>query len=340
MARDLTVVHRLDPNAITTVEEGVEYVQAFQKAVAACRAVGAERGKTNEYAEKMVRGIRRTGELIERLPRNKGGRGKKNSTLQTGPTDWAGFLQTTNLKPSTAQNWQSVACISDEAFERQIAQIKAKDDPKAIITATPFYRLGRGKPPAPKPIETPDFPQGPWQTIVIDPPWPIQKAVLDRRPVERVGMDYERWTKEKLQAVVEDPDEFPIGKLADSRGAHVYLWVTHKFLPTGLKMFEAWGVRYECVITWYKPTAQPLWWMYNTEHCLFGKVGTLPLLKKGRPTGFRAPQQRHSHKPEEFYELVRTVSPDRRLTMFDEPREGFTHWGIQHVDAGGSSADI
>lgn len=187
------------------------------------------------------------------------------------------------------------------------------------------------------PIKTPGFPDGPFKTIVIDPPWPIEKISLSRRPVEREVMDYATWTKEQLQKQLnpspgpDDRDVLPIRRLADPDGAHVYLWVTQKYLPIGLKMFEAWGVRYECMLTWHKPTAQPLWWMYNTEHCLFGKIGSLPLLKKGQPTGFRAPQQRHSHKPEEFYELVRTVSPDRRLTMFDEPREGFSHWGIQHA---------
>ena len=331
--KELAVVDHLDHKAITTPKEGANYVKLCHQAVAVCRAVGVERTKTNKYAEKMVRGIRRTGELSGGLPRNKGGRGKKNKDIKTLKIGFQGFLAESGITHQTALNWESVAKIPESTFEKAIADIVARDDPKAIITATPFYRLGRGDPPEPEPIKTPGFPKGPWRTIVIDPPWPIKKAVLDRRPVEKESMDYSVWTKEQLQAVVDDPDEFPIGNLADSRGAHIYLWVTHKYLPTGLRMFETWDVRYECVITWYKPTAQPLWWMYNTEHCLFGKIGSLPLLKKGQPIGFRAPQQRHSHKPEEFYQIVRTVSPDRRLTMFDESREGFTHWGIQHIDA-------
>lgn len=325
---ELAVVDTLDHKAIQTAEQGAAQVSLLQKAVAACMAVGADREKTNKYAEQLIRSIRATGQLSSRLDRSPG-RPKGN-----GKTDFTIFVEKTGRTRQTINNWESVGEIPDFDFDSLIEEIKAKDDPKAIITATPFYRLGRGEPPSPRPYVNPKFPEGPWQTIVIDPPWPIKKAVLDRRPVERTAMDYVTWTDEQLERAITDPEELPIGKLADSNGAHVYLWVTHKYLPTGLKMFETWGVRYECMLTWYKPTAQPLWWMYNTEHCLFGKVGSKPLLKKGRPTGFQAPQQRHSHKPDEFYELVRTVSPDRRLTMFDEPREGFTHWGIQHVNAG------
>jgi N6-adenosine-specific RNA methylase IME4 len=149
--------------------------------------------------------------------------------------------------------------------------------------------------------------------------------MFDRRPVEKAVMDYPTWSLEKIR------HELPIQKLADPGGTHIYLWVTHRFLPAGLDLFKAWGVRYECLLTWYKPTAMPLWWMFNTEHILFGKIGALVPLKKGHPTGFQAPQQRHSHKPEQFFELVRAVSPERRLTMFDDARDGFEPWGVVHA---------
>ena len=180
-------------------------------------------------------------------------------------------------------------------------------------------------PPAPIPVEIPGFPTGPFRAIVIDPPWPVEKIVLDRRPVEKERMDYPTWPLDKIR------DELPIAKLADPRGCHIYLWVTHKFLPYGLELFGAWGVRYECVLTWFKPTAQPLWWKYNTEHCLFGKIGALAPLEKGQPVGFQAPRQRHSHKPDKFFSMARKVSPKRRLTMFDGPRDGFEEWGVPHA---------
>jgi ParB family chromosome partitioning protein len=177
--------------------------------------------------------------------------------------------------------------------------------------------------PPPEPVVMPGFPDGPFRAIVIDPPWPISKIVFDRRPVEKAVMDYATMTLEEIE-------KLPIAKLADPRGCHIYLWVTHRYLPAGLKLFEAWGVRYECLLTWNKPTAQPLWWRFLTEHCLFGKIGTLPPLKKGCAVSFSASQQKHSHKPDEFFDLVRKVSRGPRLTMFDYERKDFEQWGITH----------
>jgi len=136
-------------------------------------------------------------------------------------------------------------------------------------------------------------------------------------------MDYATMSLDDIKAL-------PVARLADERGAHIYLWTTHKFLPFAFELFEAWGVRYECLLTWKKPIAKPVWWRYNTEHALFGKVGSLAPLKKGMSVGFDAPQQGHSHKPEIFYQIVRSVSPEPRLTMFDEKRDGFIAWGVMH----------
>src|SRR5262249_4683180 len=142
-------------------------------------------------------------------------------------------------------------------------------------------------------VTTPGFPDGPFRCIVLDPPWPVEKIEFERRPVEKLSMDYATMTLDEIAAL-------PIPRLADPAGTHVYLWVTHHLLPDGLRLFEEWGVRYECVLTWNKPTAQPLWWRFTTEHALFGKIGSLAPLEKGVATNLEAPQQRHSHKPDAF----------------------------------------
>jgi len=72
----------------------------------------------------------------------------------------------------------------------------------------------------------------------------------------------------------------------------------------------------------------PFSWMYNTEHILFGRVGSLQLLKNGLKLAFQAPITKHSEKPEVFYGLVREVSPKPRLEMFQRKNhEGFEGWG-------------
>ena len=118
-------------------------------------------------------------------------------------------------------------------------------------------------------------------------------------------------------------------------GCHVYLWVTHRFLPAGLELFSSWGVHYQCLLTWVKPTGpSPFSWMYDTEHVLFGLKGSLPLEQMGLRLSLAAPVQGHSVKPDVFYERVAAASPGPRIDMFArQPRDGFEVWGNE-VSAG------
>jgi len=166
-----------------------------------------------------------------------------------------------------------------------------------------------------------EMPSGKFKTIVIDPPWPVQKIVRNVRPNQDV-MDYKTMTLDEIATL-------PISDLADPEGCHVYLWSTHKFLPDALKLFEAWGVKYQCLMTWVKNVGiTPFSWMYSTEHVLFGRIGSLQLNQLGLRLDFSAKVTQHSKKPDVFYERVIAASPEPRLEMFARnARDGFTVWG-------------
>ena len=82
---------------------------------------------------------------------------------------------------------------------------------------------------------------------------------------------------------------------------------------------------------WFKPGGfQPFGLpQYNIEFVLFGRRGSLPFLEtKQFFTGFSAPRQEHSRKPQAFYELVRRVSPGPRIDIFSrESHDGFVQFG-------------
>ena len=124
-----------------------------------------------------------------------------------------------------------------------------------------------------------------------------------------------------------------IPQLYDEDGCHVYLWVTQKFLPTGLYLFKEWEVKYQCTMTWVKPTGMtPYSWMYNTEHVLFGRVGNLQLTRLGLKLSFDAAVVKgtHSSKPDVFFDRVVDASPGPRLNMFARrDRDGFESWGTE-----------
>lgn len=275
-------------------------------------------GIQNRAAKIKILAEQRAGAISKAMPKNYA---KNGSKKQKGKSSTLKDLQ---IPVATAHRWEAISEIPLEKIEE--IESRKTEAGKELTSGEIFQmaRQQRAKQNTPPPIEEcPPNPTGKFKTIVIDPPWPIEKVILNRRPVEKESLDYSTMKLEEIE-------KLPIRDLAEPRGCHVYLWFTHKHLLDAIHLFSKWGVRYECIITWNKPTAQPLWWRFLTEHCLFGKIGTLPLVKKGKAVSLCAPQQKHSHKPEQFYDLVRTVSPGPRLTMFDYDRKGFQRWGITH----------
>lgn len=165
------------------------------------------------------------------------------------------------------------------------------------------------------------LPDKQYRAIVVDPPWPMEKILRDER-TNQTDFDYPVMEIEEIISL-------QIAILAIQEGCHVYLWTTQRFLPIAFEVLKEWGVNYQCLMTWVKNVGfTPFSWMYSTEHCLFGRIGTLPLLKLGMRLDFRAKVREHSRKPDEFYDLVRQASPEPRLDMFSrEKREGFDQYG-------------
>lgn len=161
---------------------------------------------------------------------------------------------------------------------------------------------------------------GLYDALVIDPPWPMQKIERDERP-NQVAFDYPTMTEEEMAAL-----ELPLAK-----DAHVWVWTTHKFLPMGLRLLDAWGLKYVCTFVWHKPGGfQPIGLpQYNAEFALYARKGSPKFVDtKAFPTCFNAPRGAHSEKPSEFYDVVRRVTGGRRLDMFNRrPIEGFDTWG-------------
>jgi len=170
-------------------------------------------------------------------------------------------------------------------------------------------------------VEAVSFPEGKYRAIVIDPPWEIDKIAREER-LNQYDFGYPPMTLDEIRFL-------PVPNLAAEGGCHIYLWTTHKHLPDALAILDSWGAKYQCLLTWVKNVGfTPFSFMYSTEHCLFARIGDLPLLKMGERLDFFAKVREHSRKPDEFYSLVRIVSPERRLDMFGrEPHEGFEVWG-------------
>jgi N6-adenosine-specific RNA methylase IME4 len=216
------------------------------------------------------------------------------------------------------------------AFERKAAIKTLKADPMAQVTTAAMMRIvnrekreaHRNQIRARAAVFSAD---GPFATMVIDPPWPMEKIERDVRP-NQAAFDYPTMTPEEIRQFWEkelrprtEPD------------CHVFVCTTQKFLPVTFSLIEKCGVRYGFTMTWHKsggfqPVDQP---QYNSEFVVYGRIGS-PLFidTKNFPTCFAGESREHSRKPDSLYDIVRRVTAGPRLDVFSrEAREGFAQFG-------------
>jgi N6-adenosine-specific RNA methylase IME4 len=225
------------------------------------------------------------------------------------------------ILPNLQDTGERTVTRNGTTYTMQTQAIGARQDAPATTPTFDMIDWGtEDTEPAPVFTPPPPLPRTRYDCLVIDPPWEIEKIQREVRP-NQVEMDYPPMTIDELQ-------NLPVGELA-ADNAHLYLWTTHKHLPHALALATSWGFRYQCLLTWVKNVGfTPFSFMYSTEHVLFCRRGSVPLTELGRRLDFTGKVREHSRKPDEFYELVRDVSPGRRLELFArERRPGFDAWG-------------
>lgn len=167
------------------------------------------------------------------------------------------------------------------------------------------------------------------KTVVIDFPWNVKANFKDikKEPGHSVPeeMPYKTMTDLEIQ-------NFPINDYADNN-CDLFLWVTQTKLPLGLKLMELWGFKYHCTITWYKKVGYTMLGFHrNTELCLYGYRGRMGIKRNGKAisTMIIELSQRHSQKPDEFYNLVATHTEEPRCDIFARKQHpGFIAYGDQ-----------
>jgi N6-adenosine-specific RNA methylase IME4 len=167
--------------------------------------------------------------------------------------------------------------------------------------------------------------EGPFDVVVIDPPWPVQKIDRDVRP-NQDAFDYPTMSPEELLTFWR---EDMASRLQSD--CHLLVWTTQKYLPAALAFIESIDFRYVLTLVWHKAGGfQPLGLpQYNCEFAVYARRGSPVFIDtKDFPCCFAAPRREHSRKPDRFYEIVRRVTGGSRIDVFSrEPREGFAQYG-------------
>lgn len=343
---ELSVVNQNLPSSLDDLSRfvlvGREKLVAVRAAIRAIDKVGVAQEvreqklrEAQEISEAVLDAEVRIGELTRQMPKSGGGRPVKtmDSSVHSLIETKAATIEQAGLTVKQAQRFETLAAHPEavakakaearengEVVSRSAVLAKVKEQRR---TEKEQRREEQRQENAEKveTLTTPLDAQGLFQTIVIDPPWDWGDEG-DVNQFGRAKPDYHTMPLDEIAAL-------PIGRIADEN-CHLYLWVTNRSLPKAFHLIEAWGFRYITCLTWVKPSiGMGNYFRGSTEQVLFCVKGSQPIKRHDVGTHFEAPRgDRHSAKPEAFYDLVESCSYGPYIDVFGRcERDGWSVWG-------------
>jgi len=195
------------------------------------------------------------------------------------------------------------------------------------------------------------LPPGPFTAVVADPPWDYSGKLSGGgtsgySPVHHSRGGSRGARNHYTTLEVAELKRLPVRDIV-ADAAHLYLWTTGAFIAEAHELAVYWGFQPKGVIPWVKTRRDPVAAVARTgnlqdavrmgmgvyvrwcaEFVVFGVRGKLPTLRNNALGIVFAERRQHSEKPEELYELVRSLSPGPRIDIFARrERPGFVAWG-------------
>jgi len=141
---------------------------------------------------------------------------------------------------------------------------------------------------------------------------------------------------------IEEIKSLPIKEIAD-KDAHLYMWVTNKYLMEAGEIIKAWGFKYSTTLVWIKkPIGSGMGGTYkvSTEFLIFATKGKLKTIKGVNGTWFDVKRKYvngypcHSKKPDFFREMIESVSTGNKIELFArENHIGWDAWGNEVLES-------
>lgn len=184
--------------------------------------------------------------------------------------------------------------------------------------------------------------------IVADPPWHQDRGPKFVAPDRRQRNPKQRVRETEASAVlpyatmtVAEIAALPVASLA-ADDAHLYLWVTNRYVEDGYGVARAWGFRPVTLLTWCKePQGIGLGGAYTqtTEFVIFARRGRDVRQRRSDTSWWRfstrdAKGRRNasSVKPDGFLDVVEQISPGPYVELFARrARFGWSYWGDQSL---------
>lgn len=170
-----------------------------------------------------------------------------------------------------------------------------------------------------------------YDVILADPPW--QFEYWNRKTSSKRGTGEKYYDVMSVDAIA----DHSVSSLLNDNAA-LFLWTSWPFIDQVFKVIKAWGFTYRTLgFIWVKQnptgfgffTGMGYYTRRNTEPCLLGVKGSMPVARKDILEIILSPVQKHSRKPHRQYEIIEALYPDARyLELFARNRrEGWDVWG-------------
>jgi N6-adenosine-specific RNA methylase IME4 len=201
--------------------------------------------------------------------------------------------------------------VAAEKDPKRFGKLKADMDRTGRVDG-PFKRLqnmqqGDAIKKSPSPLPG----KGPYQAIVIDPPWP-QEAEADQETIDAHGRSLRPYPAMSIQALCAFMTEEVKPILAEN--CSVGLWVTNHHMRHAFALLHALGIdQHSTIVTWGKDKfGRGQVRRDKTEHCIIGFLGKPVLTLTNQTTLLQAARRENSQKPDEFYAEFEAVHPAPR----------------------------
>ena len=167
-----------------------------------------------------------------------------------------------------------------------------------------------------------------YDIILADPPWKFEVWDKDTGQGRSAESHYPTMPFEEIAKM----------QLPAAENAALFLWAVWPSLPEAIQVMSKWGFKYKTIAwVWVKAKRSGFghfmgmgyYTRSNTEPCLLGIRGSMPVRAHDVLALIYSPIRGHSRKPDEQYGKIERLYPDMRyLEMFARyKRDGWDCWG-------------
>lgn len=160
-----------------------------------------------------------------------------------------------------------------------------------------------------------------FRTVVADPPWSYDNKSTGGSLRSGASQVYRTMRLGEIKRL-------PVTEIV-AEDAALFLWATVPLLDEAIEVLRAWGFQYKTALFWDKVRyGMGFWFRGQVEVCLVGVRGKCPPFRCQQRNIIVEQSERHSRKPDRFWELIEPIAMTPRVELFArEERPGWNRWG-------------